>query len=265
MARRRVAACQGMDSGTSQAGQGLVEFVVGLPLLLLLLLGTLQVGLFYQARSTLTLAAFEAARDAADLARAQLQAQAAAQSARIELLNPTPAAFTDFAITRQGIRYLPNDNLALRPAGLGPASGQSLQDANLLKLRVTYGYPLTVPLVGPLLLHALQRLDPDPVHQAFLRQDRLPLVASATVRMQSPVEWSAAFQTPGQAGPGGSQGGTGAGGNGGTGGETQAGGPEMPSPSPIIIGGPSCSVDLGDDPGAALIGLPDLSTEPQRF
>ena len=90
---------------------------------------------------------------------------------RIVVQSPTPASFDDWAepaiddagMPIPGLREIPNDSLVHRarrtlPAGgtaglragepIGAASGQTLADANLLRLNLHYGVPLSVPLVG---------------------------------------------------------------------------------------------------------------------
>ncbi len=70
------------------------------------------------------------------------------------------------------------------------ASGQTLLDANLLKLRVTYGVPprKQLPLAGRFITWALDRLGAgrdDPFKQALLDAKRIPLVTHTVMRMQS--------------------------------------------------------------------------------
>lgn len=165
-------------------------------------------------------------------------------------ISPTAASFDDWAVPARDDRgrpiegqEIPNDNLAYRRASprsgvaamraglpLGAASGQTLADANLLKLEMTYGVKLTVPLAGavtawvmrivggcnPATAKTLGRLDfgtpaRDPSTPAsvcpFLaardedgvQRPRWPVTVHATVRMQSPVRASAA--TPGTPAP----------------------------------------------------------------
>jgi hypothetical protein len=150
-------------------------------------------------------------------------------------LSPTNASFDDWAEPARDangglmadIREIPNDNLAARaeasgaPA-VGAASGQTLADANLLRLRLDYGVPLVVPVVGRLISLAVRvwsgceigspkrigliRLDapqvnlgPRPfpcamygngiatVSSVVTDTPRLPMSLVATVRMQSPA------------------------------------------------------------------------------
>ncbi len=73
------------------------------------------------------------------------------------------------------------------------ASGQSLKDANVLKLRVVWGIPPSkqVPLVGPLMVATMRGLSQvgfwvdNPEAAALLLLGRIPVSANAIVRMQS--------------------------------------------------------------------------------
>ena len=150
-------------------------------------------------------------------------------------LSPTNASFDDWAEPARDangglladVREIPNDNLVARaeasgaPA-VGAASGQTLADANLLRLRLDYGVPLVVPVVGRLISSAVRvwngceigspkrigliRLDapqvnlgPRPFPCAMYGSGiatasgvaadtpRLPMSLVATIRMQSPA------------------------------------------------------------------------------
>ena len=168
----------------------------------------------------------------------------------IERVSPTPASFDDWAepaldaggLPIAGLREIPNDGLVHRatrqaPAGgaagdrdgepIGAASGQTLADANLLRLRVAYGVPLSVPFAGRLIAWALRgwhgcaagerrRLGPvdlgiaSPGPTADLlactmlgiadrdpsAPPRLPIVLAATIRMQSPAREFAVATPP---------------------------------------------------------------------
>ncbi len=154
---------------------------------------------------------------------------------RVAQLSPTNASFDDWAEPARDangglmadVREIPNDNLVARaeasgaPA-VGAASGQTLADANLLRLRLDYGVPLVVPVVGRLISSAMRvwngceigspkrigliRLDapqvnlgPRPFSCAMYGNGlaaasgvaddtpRLPMSLVATVRMQSPA------------------------------------------------------------------------------
>jgi hypothetical protein len=163
-----------------QAGQATIEYLYVIPILLILLLGSLQFVFIYEAKQTLNYAAFNGTRNGAlnsgkmaaiqDGVVAGLaplfvheESQAALKNARkvayaelsnnklarIEILNPTPGALAGFA---NGKGHIPNDNLMYRPVD-DLADGMNVQDANLLKVRVTYCVRLVVPIVNRM-IHA---------------------------------------------------------------------------------------------------------------
>lgn len=232
-----------------QHGQAMVETLVVLFVTLLLLLGIIQFGLIYNAKTTLNYATFEAARAGAlnyadktaieyGLARGlaplytsvttadgRLKKVSKVQQARddvmdeiragqfacIERLNPPASAFSTYAVDDPtgifpGEDLIPNDHLHYRKAIA--SSGLSIQDANLLKLRVTYCYPMYVPIISTT-IKRLMGLTPESASlvatgqtgatQGTLTpkgsfqsncysQDRFPIVAQAIVRMQTPVK-----------------------------------------------------------------------------
>ncbi|NBY68825.1 MAG: hypothetical protein EBQ58_08380 [Betaproteobacteria bacterium] len=160
-----------------QRGQTMVEYLIILPVLLLLVLGVIQFALIYQAKSTLNYATFMGARQGAlknasmfsvmdgvaggmtplfmrttdaaaiqDLAKARIIAAIEIfnpLTAKVEILSPTQEAFDEFMVDGE----IPNDNLMYRSSDPGKESGMSIQDANLLKVRVTYCVKLVVPFV----------------------------------------------------------------------------------------------------------------------
>lgn len=82
-------------------------------------------------------------------------------------------------------RALPNSDLPQRSNAVG-SSGVNVQDANLLKVYAVYGAPMIVPIIGPLFALALALNDDlGEFEKALLRKNRLPVIASATVHMQS--------------------------------------------------------------------------------
>lgn len=204
-----------------QCGAAMVEFIVVGPVLTLLGLASLQYGLLFFHKNQLNHASFMAARagsmahadlgqvraalvralvpvhggggSTAELAASHARAQAeVGQYSRIELLNPTRESFDDWNSPRledkYGRRAIPNANLtAADPAQVGSASGQSLHDANLLKLRITYGYRPAVPLVGPIYRRYLAWLDTgeDAFNSSLIEAGRIPVVTHVTVRMHS--------------------------------------------------------------------------------
>lgn len=204
-----------------QRGSAMVEFAVVGPVLTLLGLASVQYGLMFFNKNHLNHAAFMAARagsvrqadpdqvrtafvraltpiygggrNTVELAASFARAQADVGSfSRIEILNPTRESFDDWSSTeledKYGKRAIPNAHLTAKdPAQIGPSSGQSIQDANLLKLRVTYGYQPRVPLMGLIYRKYLAWLDPgtDAFNSSLIAQGRIPMVAQATVQMHS--------------------------------------------------------------------------------
>ena len=127
-------------------------------------------------------------KNAAGLARtiARVRGELAVFS-KISILNPTPEAFNDFAVRdpKTGQQEIPNEMLHVASTRVGGSSGVNIQDANLLKLQVLYGYKLQVPFVNKVITTITRWFTTDPVKLAYLTQGRLPILATSTVRMQS--------------------------------------------------------------------------------
>lgn len=201
----------------------MVEFVIAAPVLLLLGLGIVQSGLMYHAKTVLNYATFEAARkgavnyaDPVAMRRelsvrlapvyggdgSQASSLGAIQASvgdnqlspftTLTILNPTADAFTDWGLrnAQSGFLEIPNSHLRQRHDATAPgaASGVNLQDANILRVKTTYGFELKVPLVNRLFLETLTLLYPE--NQNFYGSGRVPLASVATVRMQSPARQS---------------------------------------------------------------------------
>jgi hypothetical protein len=199
-----------------QGGQSITEFLIAIFGFGLLLLSILQAILIYRAKATVDYAALEAARtgalhgadknalqqglargltplyatataspSAAGTGEAYLLASTAVRaSSTIKVLSPTTASFDDFKERQyDGTLALPNDTLNFRPTTVGSRGGLSVQDANILKIQVTFKYPLIVPIIDMFLGQ------PDAVRTAAAGHTvySLPIVASAMVRMQSPI------------------------------------------------------------------------------
>lgn len=222
---RRVRVGPGGEQGAS-----MLEFALVAPLLLAVGLLAVQWALLFHARNVANHAAFmaaragataharpEAIRDAYARALAPLhgggrslaEVEAAvaravddlAGSLRIEILNPTVESFDDWADPAlqarlgAGARVIPNDGLELLEPGeaarIGPRSGQTRHDANVLKLRVTHGAEPRVPLAAAIVRAAARLADDgrDAFASALLARGRLPVRVDVTVRMQSaPIE-----------------------------------------------------------------------------
>jgi hypothetical protein len=209
----------------AQQGAAIVETVIVMPVLVMIILGAIQMALIYEAKATLNHAVLQAARSGAvnnadlssirgGLARGLLPLYSPDSSvgglssklaevlpdvatSSIRILNPTQEAFGDFGVNVRGVREIPSDRLHLRPTTVGARSGLTIQDANILRVQVRYGYELKVPIVRWVFREALsvtRRLTGglDPVEVAMLAANRLPMIATATVRMQTPARQNGA-------------------------------------------------------------------------
>lgn len=156
----------------------------------------------------------------ADLAASHAKAVAdtTAANVRIEILSPTKESFDDYAspalASKLGIssRVIPNSNLAFIQCPIDVPgcnknpktnnSGQTLADANLLKLRIIYGIPekKQIPLAGKFMNWALGILnsgDPDAFRKGLVAAGRIPVVTHTVMRMQSPAYENANASIPG--------------------------------------------------------------------
>ncbi len=82
-------------------------------------------------------------------------------------LAPTDESFTDWAVPARdalgdeiaSLVEIPNDALQFRQQTVGASSGQTLKDANLLKLEMRYGITLNVPLIAPLAVRIMEQIN----------------------------------------------------------------------------------------------------------
>jgi hypothetical protein len=260
--KKCISACIKNSILRSSSGQGMVEMLVVLPVMLTLILATIQLALIYHAKITLNYAVYEAVRagtlncdkqyqqgyngalssvgqyaavqeglarglaplysyfepdsskysDMLNPAKSQVEAfqQGRAQVyadmnssydlVRIERLSPSEKSFTDFAIDA----VIPNDNLMYRSSSSGRESKTSIQNANILHIRVTYWYPLYVPIVNKLMFNTFI-CGRGPGGDFFSRWSshpacrdstpRIPITATAAMRMQVPGENSTGWYT----------------------------------------------------------------------
>jgi uncharacterized membrane protein (UPF0127 family) len=206
-----------------QRGASMIEFAVVGPVLTLMGLAILQYGMLFFAKNQINHATFMAARAGAsanasleavrnayvsalvpiygggrnttELAAAHARAQNdIASNVRIELLNPTRQSFDDWndPALQQALgirsRVIPNNALAFRdPAIIRSGSAQNIHDANLVKLRITHGYELKVPLMEFVYGTFLRWLDTgnDAFHTRLVRANRIPIDTHVTLHMQS--------------------------------------------------------------------------------
>lgn len=136
---------------------------------------------------------------------------------RIEVLSPTVESFNDYnspeLASKLGAgRVIPNSNLAFIQCPVdvpgcksdpkANASGQTLMDANLLKLRVTYGIEQRrqIPLAGRFMnwaLSVLHKDDADAFRAGLVKAGRIPVVTHIVMRMQSPAIENGNASSPG--------------------------------------------------------------------
>ncbi|MDB5796785.1 MAG: hypothetical protein JWP36_687 [Paucimonas sp.] len=215
-----------------QAGVAMIEFAVVGPLLALMGLAILQYGMLFFAKNQLNHASFIAARagsmgnarfktvrdayvgalvplygggrNEVELTQARDRADADMSHVDIALLNPTRESFLDWSDPALEQKYqaraIPNSNLAFKDPGIIKTnSGQNIQDANLLKLRITHGYAPKVPLMGLVYTTYLNWFDPknDPLYTRLVKAGRIPVVSHVTVQMQSDAVEDGNVSTPG--------------------------------------------------------------------
>ena len=218
----------------SQHGQSMTEFIIVTPILLMLIFGSFQFALLYRAKITLNYATFMAARagsltnanrimmenalarhlaplytrsttvgsDEGQIlwARDQVRQEIIDGFVWVNILNPTPAAFnSSFALAEGSDQIIPNDNLMYRNQFTN--DGLSIQDANLLQIRVSYCHRMIVPYIDRL-LSILMTQAPDDVNcpgcrgaftntgtfeRSCFNNRRFPIHAHSIVRMQSPA------------------------------------------------------------------------------
>lgn len=225
-----------------QRGASMMEFVIVFPVAVVFVLGLIQAGFMYMAKINVNHATFIAARagavnnadptvirsaflrglspfyqnasiagDAQRLAAALVSAQlddTMPWRPDVDILSPSAEAFQDFGVrdTTRRVTYIPNDNLEWRnQAIVGARSGVNIRDANLLKVRVVYGYELKVPLMAGVLRRVmcsgnsgvegfgnvswLQAIAPTSPHcLRYYMNGRVPIESYAIVEMQTRAE-----------------------------------------------------------------------------
>lgn len=163
----------------AQQAQAMTEFLIIIPVLILLIFGAAQAAFIYSAKNGLNYATFQAARIGAmnnaqydDMRRGLLRgmfpmfahypndplahtAEEIDNFVIITRISPDSSSFDAWAVGHddlfgdgEAVDAIPNDNLMYRSSQQNPVS---IQDANLLKIRVQYCMRLIVPMVDNLL------------------------------------------------------------------------------------------------------------------
>jgi len=169
----------------------MTEYVIVFPVMIVLIFGTLQFALLWQTKTQLNYAAFESARSGSlnnamrwalnaglvrglaplhthrnsrkwlRWARSKVWDEINTGLVEIQIINPTEEAFSRHGYwedTDDGpIQVIPNDNLMYRDSTPLGTPKQSIQDANLLKIRVLYCTEMHVPFVNRM-INSLLRL-----------------------------------------------------------------------------------------------------------
>jgi hypothetical protein len=151
------------------------------------------------------------------LARAQVEEP---KFMEISIVNPTLAALSAYQSQSDSGKEIPNDNLMYRSTNITGSAGMNIQDANLLKVRVTYCYKMSVPILNRLIYYLIVDPPGAPPARTTIASDmlasndggtstntsrciaelgadeefRIPITAEAVVRMQSPFKNP--FQSP---------------------------------------------------------------------
>tara|TARA_Y100001934_G_scaffold283832_1_gene407667 strand:- start:10994 stop:13237 length:2244 start_codon:yes stop_codon:yes gene_type:complete len=122
-----------------------------------------------------------------DLTKPLLPNSSSGAGLKIDIINPTTEAFQDFGVEVDDQVQIPNSHLKARSREVGESSGVNIQDANLLKIKVTYGYRMYVPIASQMIAKILTLADPENAAYYKAVPPRLPIESTALVRMQSPA------------------------------------------------------------------------------
>ena len=173
-------------------GAAVFEWLVSIPIVLIIGLGAMQWVMVIQAKQALHYAVAQGVRHAVrehgngravndglavGLAPFWLVPPPAAQGRLSQALStgwvswervhPVPAVFADHGEQARtasgdivaGDVQVPNDSLRYRDDSLGAASGMSVQEANRFQLALTYGVELSVPVINALTVRILEIID----------------------------------------------------------------------------------------------------------
>jgi outer membrane protein OmpA-like peptidoglycan-associated protein/Flp pilus assembly protein TadG len=134
----------------------------------------------------------------------------------IQIISPTVESFEDWADPALALtvgrgkgpnggnaQVIPNTGQATKSRAIGAKSGQSIQDANVLKLRIVHGYSMGVPFIRNIYITYLQWMygtnpDVSAFERGLIARGRIPLVSQVTVQMQSePIKQASMISRPG--------------------------------------------------------------------
>lgn len=216
-----------MNLQHTQTGATMTELLVAIPLVLLLGMIGVQYGLLYNAKNNVTYASYEAARAGAinnadpeaisdGLLKGMLPFLSSGnpktgdltslltdlksnESAfmKIEIISPNKEAFDDFSNTElQKLlgtknRVIPNKYIDTikQDKVVGKKSGITIHEANVLKLRITYGYKPTLPLAKNMFVSVASFINSsqDNFAKSLFLNDRIPISVDVSAQMLSPA------------------------------------------------------------------------------
>ncbi len=196
-----------LDKKRNQSGVTMIETLIIFPIVMMIGLWIVHLGLLYQARANLEYAALMGARIGAvtSVDIVQMQNEIAARMVAsqmgnkalvpanivISVLNPTrqmflscgvipldPAVNCGFGVNRC---ELPNFGLPFRDPNIKNCAGSNIQDANILRIRVSYNFVSGIPFMDMRLFAADKGMTN--------MEQGTTVSAVATVRMQTPARY----------------------------------------------------------------------------
>lgn len=116
---------------------------------------------------------------------------------KVEIINPNKKAFDDFndetlqRLLKTDHKVIPNKQTDIENLKdtQGKTSGITIEEANVLKLRITYGYKPSIPLVGNMFAQAYDLLSgpQDTFNTMLFAANRVPIVVDVSSQMLSPA------------------------------------------------------------------------------
>jgi hypothetical protein len=117
-------------------------------------------------------------------------------------ISPTEESFTDWAVPARdamgeeiaSVLEIPNDALQFRKQTVGASSGQTLKDANLLKIEMRYGVQLNVPLIAPLVVRIMEQVNSCPnAHAGGIKIGTIRMGEASTAEKANGTPWACSF------------------------------------------------------------------------
>lgn len=118
---------------------------------------------------------------------------------KVEIISPNKEAFEDFSDTtgvlghqlKTNNKVIPNkqSDIEKLKGQIGQKSGITIEEANVLKLRITYGYKPSIPLAKNMFVSVQNFLmgEQNVFNASLLASDRIPIVVDVSAQMLSPA------------------------------------------------------------------------------